>query len=216
MDWFKGLCCNDRGAILRSTSAPARTSNEKSDGPSNKAADHKGRNVSVLSSTRLTAAQVKQRTEESKNVEGMAIGGISMQYCYVSQRGFYPDEPSKENQDSFCMIPSYQVRWIGASLAAHPVSLLISPPHCRSSRTAKSPSSESSTGTGRCARPRPPTRPHHRHRHHHPRVNLSPPFATFPSFPLCTTRPGTRVRGSSATSCRRTCLRSCRRRGGPT
>jgi serine/threonine protein phosphatase PrpC/CRP-like cAMP-binding protein len=47
--------------------------------------------------------RAKDRTDaipESKTIE---CSGIKMTYAYVSQRGFYPDDPFKANQDSYCV-----------------------------------------------------------------------------------------------------------------
>ena len=67
--------------------------------------------------------------EAPKDAHSMTIGGISMRYAWVSQRGYYPDckmfyqpffpyclylqhtythtAPNKENQDSYVVIPSF-------------------------------------------------------------------------------------------------------------
>ena len=59
---------------------------------------------------RLTQEEIKQRTDVSKKIETMHYGGMTLQYCYVSQRGFYPDDPNKENQDCYCTFPEITLK----------------------------------------------------------------------------------------------------------
>ena len=56
-------------------------------------------------STRLTQEEIRKRTDASKAAETIKYGDMTLQYCYVSQRGFYPDELTKENQDKYCLHP---------------------------------------------------------------------------------------------------------------
>eukprot|EP01036_Dinobryon_divergens_P032546 gene32546-42159_t len=55
----------------------------------------------------LTETEIQSRMEAPKDAHCMTIGGISMRYAWVSQRGYYPDSPNKENQDSYVVIPSF-------------------------------------------------------------------------------------------------------------
>jgi len=43
------------------------------------------------------------RVDASTATTTFEIGGIKMRYAYVSQRGHYPDDPYKANQDAYCI-----------------------------------------------------------------------------------------------------------------
>ncbi|CAN0362044.1 unnamed protein product, partial [Ectocarpus sp. 13 AM-2016] len=34
-------------------------------------------------------------------------GSFTVRYAFASQRGYYPDEPNKANQDSFIVVPNF-------------------------------------------------------------------------------------------------------------
>jgi len=51
----------------------------------------------------LSVKDVLARTEESDDVVECMLGDAKARYAYVSQRGFYPDDPDKANQDSFAI-----------------------------------------------------------------------------------------------------------------
>lgn len=53
----------------------------------------------------LTAKDYKERLVSSEGTQTvfMPQSGYTIRYAYVSQRGYYPDAPSKANQDSFCV-----------------------------------------------------------------------------------------------------------------
>eukprot|EP00878_Enallax_costatus_P011720 GHUV01012235.1.p2 GENE.GHUV01012235.1~~GHUV01012235.1.p2 ORF type:complete len:150 (+),score=9.45 GHUV01012235.1:418-867(+) len=53
----------------------------------------------------LTAKDYKGRlvTSEGTQCVHLPRSGYTIRYAYVSQRGYYPDSPDKQNQDSFCV-----------------------------------------------------------------------------------------------------------------
>ena len=60
----------------------------------------------------LTLADIRERQEWSKDTLHFTVGNpqkgpIHLRYNYLCQRGLYPDEPDKENQDAFKIIPAF-------------------------------------------------------------------------------------------------------------
>ena len=60
----------------------------------------------------LSLSQIRSRQEWNEQPESYKIGKdkgavITLRYGWVCQRGLYPDDPDKENQDSFKIIPSF-------------------------------------------------------------------------------------------------------------
>ena len=55
----------------------------------------------------LTVAEVNSRIECSHQTQCFALGasGLRLRYAYVSQRGYYPDDLDKNNQDAYKVIP---------------------------------------------------------------------------------------------------------------
>lgn len=53
----------------------------------------------------LTAKDYKGRlvTSEGTQCVHLPRSGYTIRYAYVNQRGYYPDSPDKQNQDSFCV-----------------------------------------------------------------------------------------------------------------
>mmetsp|Transcript_29631 Transcript_29631/g.70407 ORF Transcript_29631/g.70407 Transcript_29631/m.70407 type:complete len:203 (+) Transcript_29631:210-818(+) len=49
----------------------------------------------------LTSHERSQRIESIKETRACGLGGISVRYAYLSQRGYYPDDQNKANQDSY-------------------------------------------------------------------------------------------------------------------
>ena len=49
-----------------------------------------------------TKKEVNERIQSCKETV-VHLKGIKITYSYVSQRGYYPDDLSKANQDSFCV-----------------------------------------------------------------------------------------------------------------
>lgn len=43
------------------------------------------------------------RTDAIDKSKTLSCGGITLTYAYLSQRGFYPDDPFKANQDAYCV-----------------------------------------------------------------------------------------------------------------
>eukprot|EP00586_Coscinodiscus_wailesii_P010405 CAMPEP_0172500218 /NCGR_PEP_ID=MMETSP1066-20121228/135851_1 /TAXON_ID=671091 /ORGANISM="Coscinodiscus wailesii, Strain CCMP2513" /LENGTH=703 /DNA_ID=CAMNT_0013274341 /DNA_START=306 /DNA_END=2417 /DNA_ORIENTATION=- len=48
-----------------------------------------------------TKAQIDSRIECSEESENATLGGAKVRFAYLSQRGYYPDDPNKANQDAF-------------------------------------------------------------------------------------------------------------------
>ncbi|KAL7536000.1 hypothetical protein ACHAWF_005334 [Thalassiosira exigua] len=57
-----------------------------------------------------SAEQVKERIEASKETCSATFGGVSVRYAYLCQRGYYPGDDSKENQDSYSVTANYAGR----------------------------------------------------------------------------------------------------------
>lgn len=67
-------------------------------------ADAAAGNLSVyLTGGPLTAKDYKERLVSSEGTQTVFLphSGYTIRYAYVSQRGYYPDAPTKANQDSF-------------------------------------------------------------------------------------------------------------------
>jgi serine/threonine protein phosphatase PrpC/CRP-like cAMP-binding protein len=47
--------------------------------------------------------RAKDRVDAIKESRTIECDGVKMTYAYLSQRGFYPDDPFKPNQDSYCI-----------------------------------------------------------------------------------------------------------------
>jgi hypothetical protein len=48
-------------------------------------------NNTVMENNPLTPLQIQQRIEAPSECKQLVIGGITMRYAWVSQRGYYPD-----------------------------------------------------------------------------------------------------------------------------
>ena len=62
---------------------------------------------SPLSLSQIRSRQVWNTSPLSYTIGSDAKGAITLSYGFVCQRGLYPDEPDKENQDAFKIIPSF-------------------------------------------------------------------------------------------------------------
>lgn len=81
----------------------------------NATATHGSSGNSINGATESTAAapempsvanpynRAKDRVDAISNARTITINGVTMKYAYVSQRGFYPEEPFKANQDAYCV-----------------------------------------------------------------------------------------------------------------
>mmetsp|Transcript_21896 Transcript_21896/g.33122 ORF Transcript_21896/g.33122 Transcript_21896/m.33122 type:complete len:716 (+) Transcript_21896:90-2237(+) len=49
----------------------------------------------------MTHAEIESRIESSEKTHNVVLGGMKIRYAYLSQRGYYPDDPNKPNQDAF-------------------------------------------------------------------------------------------------------------------
>ena len=56
---------------------------------------------------RLTTSEVESRIDAPARTITTSIGGAKVRYGYVSQRGFYPDEPKKANQDAYAVVGDF-------------------------------------------------------------------------------------------------------------
>jgi serine/threonine protein phosphatase PrpC len=54
-------------------------------------------------STATPYNRAKDRVDAIKESKTITCNGVTMTFAYLSQRGFYPDEPFKANQDSYCI-----------------------------------------------------------------------------------------------------------------
>ena len=54
-------------------------------------------------STATPYNRAKDRVDAISQSKTVTINGVTMTYAYVSQRGFYPEEPFKANQDAYCV-----------------------------------------------------------------------------------------------------------------
>ena len=52
----------------------------------------------------LTASQIERRTERGTGKRTMLDDGIRLHYAWQTQRGYYPSEPRKKNQDSVLVV----------------------------------------------------------------------------------------------------------------
>ena len=57
----------------------------------------------VATSTATPYNRAKDRVDAISESKTIICNGVKMQYAYVSQRGFYPEEPFKANQDAYCI-----------------------------------------------------------------------------------------------------------------
>ena len=62
---------------------------------------------SPLSLSQIRERQVWNEAPLSYVIGSEAKGAIILNYGYVCQRGLYPDDPEKENQDAFKIVPSF-------------------------------------------------------------------------------------------------------------
>lgn len=47
------------------------------------------------------------RLDSPTATQHMELDGIKFKYSWLTQRGYYPEDPKKENQDSFNVIPEF-------------------------------------------------------------------------------------------------------------
>eukprot|EP01035_Chromulina_nebulosa_P017471 gene17471-23023_t len=62
---------------------------------------------SINKNNPLSEKELLQRIEAPITSQKMTINGINYTYAWVSQRGYYPDSPDKENQDCYSILPNY-------------------------------------------------------------------------------------------------------------
>ncbi|CAM9116929.1 unnamed protein product [Ectocarpus sp. 12 AP-2014] len=55
----------------------------------------------------LTTREIEERVDAPPQSETVQIAGCSLRYAYVSQRGFYPDDREKANQDAYGVATHY-------------------------------------------------------------------------------------------------------------
>ena len=58
----------------------------------------------------LSEEQIKERLTTCERSLDMRIGTCNVNFAFLSQRGYYPDQPTKENQDSFVAVPKFDGR----------------------------------------------------------------------------------------------------------
>jgi hypothetical protein len=65
----------------------------------------------------LHGSTKKMIIDAPKKSESFVHAGITIKYAYASQRGYYPDTPDKENQDSYSVLPKINVDGITDDIA---------------------------------------------------------------------------------------------------
>lgn len=55
----------------------------------------------------MTLAEIESRIESIEKTRTAVFGGIKIRYAYLSQRGYYPDDAHKPNQDSFSVTQNF-------------------------------------------------------------------------------------------------------------
>jgi len=55
----------------------------------------------------MTNAEIESRIESIEKTATTSFGGMQVRYAYLSQRGYYPDDPNKPNQDAFSITHSF-------------------------------------------------------------------------------------------------------------
>ncbi|KAL7537297.1 hypothetical protein ACHAXR_007718, partial [Thalassiosira sp. AJA248-18] len=58
----------------------------------------------------LSQVEIDGRIESIKETCKATFGGVSTRYAYLSQRGYYPDDPDKANQDSYSVTTNFAGR----------------------------------------------------------------------------------------------------------
>ncbi|KAL7498594.1 hypothetical protein ACHAWT_010129 [Skeletonema menzelii] len=58
-------------------------------------------------SRRMSKQEVNQRIDSINETCVKTFGGVSVRYAYLSQRGYYPDDPHKANQDSYSITHNF-------------------------------------------------------------------------------------------------------------
>jgi serine/threonine protein phosphatase PrpC/CRP-like cAMP-binding protein len=61
---------------------------------------------SQLPSVATPVNRAHDRTTAIESTQTLTSGGVTMRYAYVSQRGHYPDDPFKANQDAYAVVES--------------------------------------------------------------------------------------------------------------
>jgi hypothetical protein len=99
---------------ISEASAPARRGSQgkgaASPRPSVKSDKGKAVAASVKTPHRLSQVEIQERQDAPLKSETLLYSGMKIKYGYVSQRGYYPDTPNKENQDSFLVVPSFDIQ----------------------------------------------------------------------------------------------------------
>jgi serine/threonine protein phosphatase PrpC/CRP-like cAMP-binding protein len=55
----------------------------------------------------LTELEIQSRIESSSQTQLLEIDGVKLRYAFMSQRGYYPEAPDKDNQDAYVVIPQF-------------------------------------------------------------------------------------------------------------
>eukprot|EP00537_Pseudo-nitzschia_pungens_P005841 CAMPEP_0172371138 /NCGR_PEP_ID=MMETSP1060-20121228/41277_1 /TAXON_ID=37318 /ORGANISM="Pseudo-nitzschia pungens, Strain cf. cingulata" /LENGTH=747 /DNA_ID=CAMNT_0013096661 /DNA_START=139 /DNA_END=2382 /DNA_ORIENTATION=- len=75
------------------------------------AVDANGTRTNGAGSSTMTKAQrdeaALRKVECSKEAREIICGGLRLKYAYFSQRGYYPDNPNKANQDSYSVVERF-------------------------------------------------------------------------------------------------------------
>ncbi len=55
----------------------------------------------------LSKLEISKRIDGAKQTESIKLSGRIIKYAWLSQRGYYPDAPNKDNQDSYSVITNF-------------------------------------------------------------------------------------------------------------
>jgi len=55
----------------------------------------------------MTNAEIESRIESIEKTKNVVLGGMKIRYAYLSQRGYYPDDPNKPNQDAYSITHNF-------------------------------------------------------------------------------------------------------------
>eukprot|EP01031_Cornospumella_fuschlensis_P035742 gene35742-43354_t len=55
----------------------------------------------------LTEKEILARIDAPQASQLLTLGGITYRYAWLSQRGYYPESPDKDNQDAYSIVPNF-------------------------------------------------------------------------------------------------------------
>jgi serine/threonine protein phosphatase PrpC/CRP-like cAMP-binding protein len=96
---------NEQARPISNNNNPNTTMNNKgiSTAPPQPPPSVGGGTPTAKQSTATPYNRAKDRVDAISETKTIICNGVKMQYAYVSQRGYYPEEPFKANQDAYCV-----------------------------------------------------------------------------------------------------------------